>query len=343
MPMPAMFAGMLPQTKMVLVAIATLAAVTGCFIELLKRQLISWVDKQPWRSRMIPLQRGMMHNFGYSESATSDEKVVVDCYCFLIAICSHHLVVSLALTPVAVLGWDSAGSAGQFLFYAGAVSDVAYSAYDSVQTTLRTFLPVSFKCLGVQLPTKYFIVIVCLHHTLSMLLTVPMILYYPAMRALHVLMWSMLSAAGVGYLLGCYKFTLDTQDSRHEFLQYKAIVLVQFLMIWLVRGYVWLGQATSAMMVFYRLGDTSFLFLGSAGFVLMTLFNVLMVIDSTTAAVKWLPMQMHKRGQDTKLACHETQKLPLRESVSERKDLPAMVHAAGLRRVHGARVAFATQ
>ena len=126
-----------------------------------------------------------MHNFGYSESATSDERVVVDCYCFLIAICSHHLVVSLALTPVAVLGWDSAGSAGKFLFYAGAVSDVAYSAYDSIQTTLRTFLPVSFKCLGVQLPKKYFIVIVCLHHTLSMLLTVPMILYYPTMRALQ--------------------------------------------------------------------------------------------------------------------------------------------------------------
>ena len=37
MPMPAMFASMLPQTKMVLVAIATLAAVTGCLLaELIK-------------------------------------------------------------------------------------------------------------------------------------------------------------------------------------------------------------------------------------------------------------------------------------------------------------------
>ncbi|CAE7653644.1 unnamed protein product [Symbiodinium sp. CCMP2456] len=343
MPMSAMSASMLPQIKMVLMVIATLAAVTGCFIELLKRRLISWVDKQPWRSRMIPPQRNMMHNFGYSESITSDERVVVDCYCFLIAICSHHLVVSLALTPVAVLGWDSAGSVGQFLFYAGAVGDVAYSAYDTVQTTLRTFCPVSFKGLGVQLPKKYFIVMVCLHHTLSMMLTVPMILYYPKMRALHILMWSMLSSAGVGYLLGCYKFTLDTQDSRRDLLQFKAIVLVQSLMIWLVRGYVWLTQATSAMMVFYRLGDTLFLLLGSVGFVMMTLFNLLMVIDSTTAVVKWLPQKMHMRGHDTKRSCHETLKPTLRESVSERKELPAMVHAAGLRRVQGARVAFATQ
>ena len=108
-----------------------------------------------------------MHNFGYSKSTTADETVIVDCYCFVIAICSHHLVMSLALTPVVVLGWDSAGSVGQFLFYSGAVGDLAYSIYDSVQVTLRTFFPVSFKCLGVQLPKKYFIVMVCLHHMLD--------------------------------------------------------------------------------------------------------------------------------------------------------------------------------
>ena len=120
-------------------------------------------------------------------------------------------------------------------------------------------------------------------------------------------------------------------------------MLVQLLMIWLVRGYVWLTQATAAMMAFYRLGDTLFLLLGSVGFVMMMLFNLLMVIDSTAAAVKWLPQLMHMRGHDTKLSCHETLKPTPRESVSERKDLPAMVHAAGLRRVQGARVAFATQ
>eukprot|EP00437_Effrenium_voratum_P057046 CAMPEP_0181541056 /NCGR_PEP_ID=MMETSP1110-20121109/77208_1 /TAXON_ID=174948 /ORGANISM="Symbiodinium sp., Strain CCMP421" /LENGTH=183 /DNA_ID=CAMNT_0023672723 /DNA_START=106 /DNA_END=653 /DNA_ORIENTATION=+ len=92
----------------------------------------------------------MMHNFGYSKSTTADETVIVDCYCFVIAICSHHLVMSLALTPVVVLGWDSAGSVGQFLFYAGAVGDLAYSTYDSVQITLRAFFPVSFKGHRVQ-------------------------------------------------------------------------------------------------------------------------------------------------------------------------------------------------
>mmetsp|Transcript_119058 Transcript_119058/g.167379 ORF Transcript_119058/g.167379 Transcript_119058/m.167379 type:complete len:329 (+) Transcript_119058:36-1022(+) len=328
--MSAMDAIMLQHSKLLIAVVVSLAAVTGCLVELVKKQLISWVDRQPWRLRMIPLQRNMMHNFGYSKSTTADETVIVDCYCFVIAICSHHLVMSLALTPVVVLGWDSAGSVGQFLSYSGAVGDLAYSIYDSVQVTLRTFFPVSFKCLGVQLPKKYFIVMVCLHHMLSMILTVPMILFYPTMRALHVLMWSLLVAGGTCYLLSCYKFSLDTQSSLRDFLRYKAIVLVQLLTMWFVRGYIWVSQALSAMMVFHGRGDLLFLCLGLVGFVLMTLFNVLMVFDSTKAAVRWLPKQLHKQSHGTKLACQE-------------KEMKAKQHTEGLRRVQAAKVVLAAQ
>ena len=171
---------------------------------------------------MIPLQRNMMHNFGYSRSATSDEAVVIDCYCFTIVICSHHLLMSMALAPVALLGWETAGSNGQFLFCAGALGDLSFTVYDSAQIMLRTFFHKSFQFLGVQLPIKFFVVMVCLHHALSILLTVPMILHYPAMRAFHVIMCSLLFAGGLNYILGCYKFTLDAQHSHLDFLQYKA-------------------------------------------------------------------------------------------------------------------------
>ena len=199
-----------------------LAACTGCAIELFKKRLIRWVENQPWRSRMIPLQQNMMLNFGYSRSTTCDEAVVIDCYCFTIAICSHHLLMSIALAPVALLGWDAAGSRGQFLFCAGALGDLAFTLYDALQITLRTFFSNTFRCLGVQLPVKFFVVMVCLHHALSLMLTVPMLLYYSSMSALHAIMCSLLFAGGTCYLLGCYKFTLDTQNSQWDFLQYKA-------------------------------------------------------------------------------------------------------------------------
>ena len=172
---------------------------------------------------MIPLQRKVMLDlFGYSKTATSNEDVVIDFYCFTIAICSHHFLMSLALAPVALCGWDAAGSAGQWLFHAGALGDLAFTLYDAVQITLRTFCPDTFKCLGVQLPMRFFLGIVCLHHTLALMLTMPMIWYYSSMSALHAIMFSLLFAGGTCYLLGCYKFTLDTQSSWWDLLQYKA-------------------------------------------------------------------------------------------------------------------------
>ena len=303
----------------------SLVALTGCCIETFKKYLMSWVDKQPWKSRMIPLQRNMMHNFGYSEAATTDERVVVDFYCFMIALCSHHLVMTLALTPAALLGWESLSCVGQVLFYAGALGDLACTAYDTLQTTLRTIFPVSFTCLGVQLPMKYFIVVVGLHHTLSMMLTVPMILYYPSMRALHILMWSLLFAGGTCNLLGCYKFTLDTQGSRRDFLRYKAIVLIQFATILFTRVYIWVYYAAEAIANFYKRGDTPFIFLGLAGCLLMTFFNMLVVIDASKALVKWIPKQMPKPAHDAKLVCHE-------------RELKA-VRTEGLRRLQGLKLA----
>ncbi|CAE7587869.1 unnamed protein product [Symbiodinium natans] len=324
---------MLEQTraypKLALSFVVSTAALTGCVVELIKTRLIDWVDKQPWRARMLPLQQGLMHNFGYSKASTSDERVVVDNYCFVIAICSHHLVVSMALAPAALLGWDAAGFIGQSLFYVGALGDVAFSVYDAAQITLRTFFPSSFRRLGVQVPVKYFVVMVCLHHTLSMMLTVPMLLYYPSMRAFHLIMCSQLLVGGISFLLGCYKVTLDTQHSRREFLQCKAIVLIQFLAICCTRGYLWVSQALDAMMVFYGQGDTAFLCVALVGFLLMSLFNLLTLLDSTKAVMKWLPMQMPPKG-GRKLDCHE-------------RELKVISHE-GMRRAQCAsRVALTTQ
>ena len=150
-------------------------------------------------------------------------------------------------------------------------------------------------------------------------------------------------------------------------------MLVQLLTMWFVRGYIWVSQALSAMMVFHGRGDLLFLCLGLVGFVLMTLFNVLMVFDSTKAAVRWLPKQLHKQSHGTKLACQERlgQSLfflrtpdpnPLSTLLSHtltffssnsyclvrpnwtlRKEMKAKQHTEGLRRVQAAKVVLAAQ
>lgn len=278
----------LTEPKITLAFLLALSVITGALIETLKWRLIHWVDRQAWRARMIPLQRKLMQNFGYSEAQTEEEATVVDAYCFVVAICGHHLLMSALLLPVVLWGWDSCGPRGHLMFYAGALGDLAYSIYDSLQIALRTFCPEKFKCLGVQMPLKFFIIMVCMHHMLSIFLTVPMILFYPSLRALHVIMCSLLLAGGSCYLLGCYKFTLDTR-SVGDFLRYKGIVLLQLAIIGCTRGYVWIGETLAVLKLFYDRGNVPFLYGGLFGGILMSCFNLLMLLDAVQAALKWLP------------------------------------------------------
>lgn len=193
-----------------------------------------------------------MQNFGYSEAASKEDAMMVDAYCFVVAICSHHVVMSILLLPVILQGWEASGPIGQLMFYVGALGDLAYSIYDSLQISLRTFFPENFKFLGVQTPLKFFIIMVCMHHSLSITLTLPMILCYPSMRALHIIMYSLLLAGGSCYLLGCYKFTLDTK-TKADFRRYQVVAFLQLVIIGITRIFVWIHEATNVLSFFlYR-------------------------------------------------------------------------------------------
>ena len=278
----------LTEPKMTITTVMCMAVGTGFLIEMMKRRLIHWVNCQPWKSRMLPLQRKLMQNFGYSEAASKEDAMMVDAYCFAVAICSHHVVVSILLLPVILQGWEASGPIGQLMFYVGALGDLAYSIYDSLQISLRTFFPENFKFLGVQTPLKFFIIMVCMHHSLSITLTLPMILCYPSMRALHIIMYSLLLAGGSCYLLGCYKFTLDTK-TKADFRRYQVVAFLQLVIIGITRIFVWIHEATNVLSFFYTEGNLLFFGGAAAGGLLMSFFNLLMFLDALQAAAKWLP------------------------------------------------------
>jgi len=268
--------------------------VTAVIVEMLNVRMMQWVRTRPWFERMVPLQKRLMMNFGYPESSCGKE-ACLEAYCFVICICGDHLIMGLAMLPVALLGWERAGPTGQLLFVIGGLGDVAYSVYDWVKTFCKTFFPESFETWGVRTPLPFFILMHILHHAASITMMVPMLVYHTAMREFHLIAISLLLAAGICFLSGSYKFTLDT-ESRNDALCYKAIVLLQFTTIWLTRGYVWFTQGMSLLSAFYVQGDTAF-FIGSlvtgTG---MTLFNLVMLIDATSAALKWLPKPLPTDG-----------------------------------------------
>merc|ERR1711976_972753 len=113
-------------------------------------------------------------------------------------------------------------------------------------------------------------------------------IYYYDLRAYHFVILALLAAAGVCYLFGQYKFTLDV-TKRSAFMQYKAIVVIQLVTIWFTRGFVWFTQLYAALRYFRDQGDSMFFVGGCFAGGLMSVFNLLMLFDSTSAAVKWLP------------------------------------------------------
>lgn len=111
------------------------------------------------------------------------------------------------------------------LFLLAALGHMAYDVHDAVKRTLLTFWPSACKRLGAGSPLTYWVIQCCLHQLLTLLLVVPMNLKYGHLPEYHRIACSLLLGAGIGFLAGQYKFTLNVSD-RRECLQHKAILLI---------------------------------------------------------------------------------------------------------------------
>merc|ERR1712039_221709 len=139
---------------------------------------------------------------------------------------------------------------------------------------------------------------------------IPMNMRYVSLQAYHYIACSLLLAAAICFGTGQYKFTLDT-SKRWELIQFKAIVLVQAVTIWFTRGYVWFTQLYIVLAHFRSQGDTSFLYGGCVAGALMSLFNLVMLADATTAAIKWLPKQVLPSEREKSTFCHGAKHSPV--------------------------------
>jgi len=202
------------------------------------------------------------------------------------------------MLPVVLQGWADAQLTGQALFVAGALMDVAYDVYDEFKMFTITFL---FESIGKKLfggergPTQFFIVLGVLHHPLAMTMVCPLVMYYPHLAAFHIIAVSLLLAAGICFLTGSYKFTLD-MTRVSQWYQFKAIVVLQAVTIFFTRGYIWTYYLYVALSTFWADGSMKFFYGGCVAGTLMSLFNLVMLADAAGAALKWLPKSMPEKG-----------------------------------------------
>lgn len=270
-----------------IVLVLPLTVITALVCEKLNAAVIRYVEKRPWWPRARPLQKALCMNFGFPAEACTPP-VLVEAFAFVVVFCGHHFLMGFMMLPVVCWGWSEAGTTFQLLLMMAALGDVALDLYDWIKKFLLTFFPNAFKSLGGPCPLPAFIVMCCLHHPLAMTLVIPMNARYAHLPAYHKIAASLLLAAGICFLTGQYKFTLDMRN-RGNFVQYKVIVVLQLATIWFTRGIVWFTQLYAALTYFYNQGDKSFFIGGCIGGGLMSLFNLIMIMDCSTAAIKWLP------------------------------------------------------
>lgn len=257
--------------------------------ELLNKIFFAWIKGKDWWPRAETLQKALCMNFGYAPEECT-EPAMRDSFSFVLVFCGHHFLCGFLTLPVLCFGWDEAGNIGQTMFLLGGVMDVALDIYDILKKSLQLFLPnVAAKYVIGTCPVAFYVVLCCLHHPLAIALVVPMNLVYPQLRAYHYIISSLLFAAGICFLSGQYKFTLDV-TKRNDFYKFKAVVLLQLVTLVFTRGYVWYYYSWFVVLpYFYSRGDMPFFYGGVGASVLMSLFNLAMLNDSIQAAIKWLP------------------------------------------------------
>jgi len=255
-----------------------------------------WVRQQPWWPQAYPPMVAMMVNFGFPAKPGIDPKFPdgVDqeyasgSYAYTCALALHHTLCALLMLPVVLHGWSDRHE--QNLFVYGALLCVTYDVYDMLANAVKAFTSFGWiLCDGCAVTTKEYCVLFSIHHATSMLVVLPFSLHMPGDTDYHLAAFSLLAAAGVCYGTGQYKLTLNVK-TKSGLNCVKAIAIVQFVCIAYTRLYLWCPCA-------YRLLSRVWLvapmhpelygaFLAVA---FMSLFNLILVFDSVSGLLKWLP------------------------------------------------------
>lgn len=267
----------------------------GLFLGAAKKKIYDTLPKTRWWRRAIEPTKAMMVNFGYPKEPTDrfphgiTESMTRDSYAYLVAILFAHFFSALPMIPVLLNGWEGSSDMQKSLFVLGTLSDVGFDIYDSCNLTLRTF----FKH-PMPTPLDYWFVMVPLHHTTSMLLTIPMNLWHVHRIEYHQTAVSLLMAAVLCFSAGCYKFSLDVANKKRDLQLYKAIAIYQLAVILYTRVYLWVPAAISFRNYLREQNDMLFFYGASIMIGVLSLFNILLVVDGFKAVIKSFPKKFPK-------------------------------------------------
>lgn len=230
-------------------------------------------------------QKLLMVNFGFDKDSIT-ERMCVETFVWIITMCMTHLTASSLMSLVVFQGWEGAGATGQLLFTLGVLVEVGFDMYDGPKLFLLSFFPETFDWLGAPIAKKTFLMVGVLHHFAVVSMAIPMNLNYVHIQQYHWMAFSLLCSAGICYISGHYKFTIDAKTPS-GLAACKRIVFVQVVTNFLSRLIIYFPSMYYAMKHFYMNNDMTFFFCGGLGMTSMGLYNLAVLIDATLTGKKW--------------------------------------------------------
>ena len=237
-----------------------------------------------------------MHANGVAQDGLTEAFVTESWSAALVYSFTHAACVAPCV-PVAIYGWEAVSAEWRTAFVLGALGDLGFTLYDELKTTWRALCWQSFQKITGQAPvTMGFWVIMCvLHHPMSLCILFAMNANYVWLPAYHRIVFSLLFAAAICVGLGQYKMTLDIKTSS-GLLKFKICVIIPFFVMLWARGYVWATEVYSALKTFHDAGDDAFFYGALPLSLLMTLFNVVLIVDVTQSFVKYVILGQRDGG-----------------------------------------------
>jgi hypothetical protein len=239
-------------------------------IEGINPKLWVYVKKQSWWKRAHPNLRGMMVNFGYPKDGIT-ESMAVEIFTWIITMCVTHIISASLMLAV------------------GTLSEVGFDLYDGPKLFVLAFFkdrsPTLFNGASA-VPKMSFFLVGGLHHTTVLSMVIPMNTKYIHLPQYHYIAFSLLFSAGVCYLAGHYKFTIDAKTPQ-GLRMCKNIVFLQFVMNFVSRLFIYFPAAFHALKTFYTNGDFAYMYGGLVGMTFMGLYNLVVLGDAASTAIKW--------------------------------------------------------
>mmetsp|Transcript_131052 Transcript_131052/g.326956 ORF Transcript_131052/g.326956 Transcript_131052/m.326956 type:complete len:303 (+) Transcript_131052:80-988(+) len=275
------------------------AVMWAIFIQWSTPKMSQYLPTASWWAQALPNQISLMHNFGFPKEGTTEVHAIFG-FTWIVNMCITHIISALFMLPVAALGWGRAGAIGRLAFILGTLCEVGFDIFDFSKLTLLTFFPQRFPRLGPQTPVTLFCLIGVLHHTTVLSMVIPMNLKYAYLEPYHAAAFWLLFSAGVCYITGQYKFTLDGR-TKSGLAQIKAIVMLQLVMNVFARWIIWFPAIIAVLRITFAAGDIAYFRGACFGGLGMSLYNIVIVADAFGAAAKWLPRRLKEDEAEYKL------------------------------------------